>query len=318
SDLRRYARNGGPDLTSLRGVRILQPCMWNRTLTDDTSVYSKRFSATDSTFERILVRHNIFSDGHGYHEHVPIVQHANSAEIRQRLLASRASLSPSRRDESEYKRFKEANTIALSESKVMSCVVPFFTGQGSGTPIASQENLVFNNLTSLTNRATVDPKPDMYDGATFTQVHAQVQDDLDSLIVPTKHVYAPIAPNYFFEAKSSLGLPHEGKQQITYDIAAGTRAMNALQNYREVSTAPYDGNAYTLGATYHGSGMLKIYAGHMHPGQMGPETHVTQVKGFDITDDADAYFKGVAAFRNARELAHEFRNDLVESANSRA
>lgn len=41
--------------------------------------------------------------------------------------------------------------------------------------------------------------------------------------------------------------------------------MNALQNYREVPTAPYDGNAYTLGATYHASGLLKIYAGHMHP-----------------------------------------------------
>lgn len=83
----------------------------------------------------------------------------------------------------------------------MSQVVPFFSGRGSGTPIASQENLVLNNLTSLTDGVTVDPKPDIYDGATFTQVHAQVRKDLDSLIIPTNHTQAPIAPNYFFEAK---------------------------------------------------------------------------------------------------------------------
>ncbi|POS77926.1 hypothetical protein DHEL01_v203693 [Diaporthe helianthi] len=290
----------------------------NKTSTDDTSVSSKRPSAASSTFERILIENNIFSDGYGYHQQVPVVQHANSAQIQQKLAASRASLSPSRRDKSEYERFKQANTTALSESKVMSRVMPFFSGQSSGTQIASEENLVFNNLTSLTNGATVDPKPDLFDGASFTQVHSQIRKDLDSLIVPTKHVHAPIAPNYFFEAKSSLGLPHEGRRQITYDIAAGSRAMNALQNYREVSTAPYDGNAYTLGATYHASGLLKIYAGHMHPGQTGPETHVTQVKGFDITGDAETYYKGVGALRNARDLAYELRNDLIQSSNSKA
>lgn len=44
----------------------------------------------------------------------------------------------SRCDESEYECFKQENATALSESKVMSHVVPFFSGQGSGIPLASQ------------------------------------------------------------------------------------------------------------------------------------------------------------------------------------
>lgn len=200
----------------------------------------------------------------------------------------------------------------------MSNVVPFLGGQSAGEHIASQENLVFNNLTSLTYGATVDPKPDLFDGTTFTQVHPRVRDDLNSLIIPTKHTHAPIAPNFFLQAKRSLGVPHEAQRQVTHNIAAGSRAMNALQNYKEVSTVPYDGNAYTFGATYHASGLLKIYAGHLHPGLTGPETHVTQIKGFDMTSDADTFYNGLTAYRNARDLAHETRNDLIRSANSKA
>ena len=197
-------------------------------------------------------------------------------------------------------------------------VVPFFRGKSTEMPIVSQQDLVFNNLTPLTDGGTVDPKPDIFDGAAVSQVHRRVRAELDPLIVPTKHTHAPIAPNYFFEAKSSFGLPHEARRQLTYDIAVGSRAMNALQNYKEVSTAPFDGNAYTLGATYHSSGLLKIYAGHMHPGETGPETHVTQIGGFDVTGNVDTYYKGVAAVRNARDLAYDFRNEFIRSSNAKA
>lgn len=53
----------------------------------------------------------------------------------------------------------------------------------------------------------------------------------------------------------------------------------------------------------------------MHPEQTGPETHVSQVKGFGLND---IYFQGVGAFRNAHELARDLRTDLIKSSNSKA
>lgn len=286
----------GPGLSSTSGQRSRSiVTRTNGLSTENTSVASKKSSAADSTFERVLMENNIFPDGFCYHQSLPAVQPGNLEQVRCRLVVSRESLSPSRRDPSDFDDFRRANTIALSDSKVMSYVVPFLCGKNAGARVASQENLLFSTLASRTDGATVGPKPDMFDGAPMLQVHPQVRKDLDKYIIPTKHANVPIAPNHFFEAKSSLGVTEEARRQITHDLAAGSRAMHKLQNYEE-ATARDDGNAYTLGATYHTSGLLKIYTGHVRPGSAGQtETYVNQVRAFAMTNDVDTYYRGVTA-----------------------
>lgn len=287
--------------------------------TSTSGISNKRLSAADTAFERVLEIHRILSDESCYAQDLPDVPCNNLDRIQHALAVSRASLSPSRRDPFMHKQFKRANA-AISETKTIHEVMPFLRGTGmiGENKIANEQNLLFNNLASLTGGVTVDPKPDMFDGAWRRQIHDQVQSDLDAYIIPTKHPHAPIAPNYFFEVKSRSGSTEEARRQIVHDVAAGSRAMNALRTYRQATTLPYDGNAYTLGTTYHGSGVVKIYAGHMQPGPSGPETYVNEVSSFLLTRDVDSFYEGVGAFRNARDLAYKLRNELIASANAKA
>lgn len=192
-------------------------------------------------------------------------------------------------------------------------VGPFLCGEDRD--IASQDNMGFTNMKSITQEATVDPQPDLFDGARRRQVHAQVRQDLDQLIVPTKEPQAPIAPNFFNEAKPQDGNPASAKRQITHNLSVGARAMEALRNYkRELS---YDGNAYALGSTYHGDGTLHMYAAHMVAKPGGQEIFVSRMGSYAVVNDVHEFRKGVRAFGNGRELAQEFRDDIIRIANSR-
>jgi hypothetical protein len=277
---------------------------------------SRRSCAADTNFQHLLIENHIFPDGYNYYNNLPATKPANFDAIQERLAESRSSLSPSRRDPSEFEKYQRANATALTEADIMGNVIPLISGTAHN--ISSKQNLLFTDLALVTGGSTVQLKPDIYDGAPRAQVDVGVQKDLDRVITPSKHIQAPIAPNYFLEAKSSLKLPEEAKRQITHDLAAGARGMSSLQNYKE-ETPQYDDNAYTIGATYHGAGLMQLYTGHVQPGSAGQtETYVTQVKAFAMTSDADSYYRGVSAFRNSRELAQEFRDNLIQSANSKA
>ncbi|ROW13684.1 hypothetical protein VPNG_04576 [Cytospora leucostoma] len=336
-DIHRFARHGGPDLSGLRGFpapyvqpthtmatpssskasRRSGPSKSSRiprqtdTETDITSIKSKKSSAYDANFEAHLIDNGIFPPGyHSFDRQAPAGP-SNRAEIRERLNAPRASPSPT---PSDYDRFIKANDQALTEAKMTKDVVELFLC-GEDRDIASQDNMRFTNLRSITQEATVTPQPDLFDGAPRRQVHAQVRRDLERLIVPTKEAQAPIAPNFFHESKPENGNPTVAKRQITYDLSVGARAMEALRNYnREPS---YDGNAYALGSTYHGEGVLHMYAAHMVAGSGGQETFVGRIGIYSVADSVHEFRRGIRAFRNARDLAREFRDNIILTANSR-
>ncbi len=196
-------------------------------------------------------------------------------------------------------------------------VFPIIAGNSN---IPNKENLQFTRLDSMTGGVTVDPKPDFYDGARLEDIDKSVRQELGPFIVPTGHRTAPVAPNFFMEAKAPRGAADVAKRQAMQDGAYGARAMHSLQSYSEGKPV-YDGNAYTVTSTYHaGTGTLQMYTTHPTRGEDGisPEYHMTQVRAFALTSDPNTFRQGVTAFRNARDWAQEQRDALITAANERA
>ena len=97
--------------------------------------------------------------------------------------------------------------------------------------------------------------------------------------------------------------------------------MLAIQLYGQDGYT-YDGNAYTLGSTYHsGTGTLQLYA--MHPTQPAdpsgqPQYHTTQLNGFQMTGNAETFRQGATWYRNSRDLAKEWRDSAIAQSNATA
>lgn len=193
-------------------------------------------------------------------------------------------------------------------------VIPIITGN---TGIPNEGNLPFTSLESLTGDLTVNAVPDFFDGAPLRDVDKRVREDLSQVIVPTKHANAPVAPNFFLEAKAPQGGADVARHQACYDGVYGARAMQSLQSYGKKPV--YDGNAYTYSSTYH-DGTLRLYAHHpTAPTTSGGRLvyHMTRVKGFDMLSDRDTCAEGIRHFGNARDLARRHRIEFIQGANAR-
>ncbi|PKK54155.1 hypothetical protein CI102_1359, partial [Trichoderma harzianum] len=155
--------------------------------------------------------------------------------------------------------------------------------------------------------------PDYFDGVTFGSINQGVRDDLGGLIIPSKHIGAPIAPNFFLEVRRPSGNAVTTKTEMCYYGACGARAMDAMQNYGRFEPE-YDGNAYSFSSTYI-NGLLKIYAHFIvDPDQTGgtlPAYHMFELKAFNMTSTYKDFIDGCAAFRNARELAARLRHGRI-------
>ena len=288
--------------------------------TRPTSVSSKarRSSAYDKDFEQNLIDHGIYPKGYEYSDGESEPEPLNLESVREELSAPRPSLSPSRFTPSAFKSFARANDRVISEGKVMSDLLPVIRGNAD---IPNEGNLAFTNFYSITNGLTVDAVPDLYDGAQPRDIGKTIREDLNKTIIPTNHTRAPVAPNFFVEAKAPRGGADVAGRQACYDGALGVRAMHSLQNYGK-EDATYDGNAYTFSSTYHsGTGTLQLNAHHMTapkaPGDR-PEYHMTQVDGWMLTGNIDSFRRGATAFRNARDLAKRHRDTLIQDANVKA
>ncbi|KAK2590379.1 hypothetical protein QQS21_011942 [Conoideocrella luteorostrata] len=335
TNLAQFARHGGPDLSHLRdnsdpkyaapsmysGGSSRRPSQWTQcTNAMPPSPVSKHSSAYDKDFEQKLIDHNIYPGGYEYpDDDDSIPEPGNLNEIAHELLAPRASLSPSRFPPSSFQQFSSANDRVISEGKVMSRIFPTMRGDAN---IPNEGDLPFTNLDSITHGDTVNAKPDFFDGTYPSHVSKTVQQDLYNTIIPTSHdLPPPLAPNFFFEAIARRGSADVAKRQACLDGAYGARAMHGLQNYREEEPV-YDGNAYTISSTYHaGTGTLQLHAHHITAPTAegeGPEYHMTQIDSWGMTENMDTFRRGVAAFRNARDVAQRYRDGFIQAANATA
>jgi hypothetical protein len=292
--------------------------------TDATSNVEKSKKSSASSrgpeFEQHLIDHRIYPEGYEYPEDRSTPEPSNLTQILQDLSVPRASLSPSYFPDSEFRNFKRNNTRVVLEDDVMNDIIPTICGN---TDIPHKKNIMFTELEPITNEKATKPKPDFFDSSRLEDVDTRVLKEryMYSSIVPTKHPRVPVAPNFFLEAKRHDGCAAVMKRQACYDGAYGTRAMHSLQNSGRENFV-YDNNAYTLSSTYHaGTSTLHLYAHHSTaPTTSGdrPEYHMTQLQAHALTNKRETFVEGVAALRNARDLAKRYRDNLIEAANARA
>ena len=352
--LKRFARHGGPDLRDLGGVslgreisRLLlipylqypEPSIPNSTAqvmpsnqsssrtqsksrnalddsTAKTTTKTKKTSPYDPNFEQNLVDNSIYPDDYDFPDGRDSSRPINENEILGRFRQPRPSLSPSQFSEKAFRSFKQKNSRALNEDAVMSDAFPLIQGDSH---IPSAKNLVFGNLEPLTHGNFVDAKPDFYDGARPAQIDLQIREELGLYITPATQGQAPALPSFFTEAKGPDGSAAVAKRQACYDGALGARGIHKLRSFEADPTLAYDNKAYTITSTYN-DGTLKMYM--VHPTQASnvedsPEYHMTQLRGWLLTDTSETFRQGVGAFRNARDWAKEQRDGLIAAANSR-
>jgi hypothetical protein len=276
-----------------------------------------KYSSADAAYEQALIDAGIYPYGYDYSDDDDPPIPNNVEEIRERLGQPRPSLSPSRFATEDFKNFEKENMRARTEADVMRNVFPIFEGRHS-VPYGSERR--FNNFAPLADNLKV-VQPDYYNGSRPSQIDPQVRKDLSKQIMPSRKHHTPAFPNNFTEVKGPDGNAPELKRQITADLAYGARGMLKMQSYKQGGDT-FDGNAYTLGSTFHsGSGVLTMYA--MHPTQPAdpdgqPEYHTTQLGSFAMTHNRDACAEGMKWFRNSRDLAKEYRDAAIAGANAMA
>lgn len=275
-------------------------------------------SSKDPAFEQALIDAGYHPHGYEYSddEDTPIPNNIEEL-IEERLGQPRPSLSPSHFTNGNFRNFQRENMKAKTEDRVRSDVFPIIRGR---TVIPCGQNEKFNHLTPLAGNIS-DAQPDYYNGSRPAQLCPDVRSNLGPYIIPCTDTSRPLLPNFFTELKGPDGKASEMKRQITQDLGNGARGMHKLQSYKQ-DEPTYDGNAYTLGATYHsGTGTLQMYAMHpTEPARPGddPQYHTTQMTAFAMTADANTFRRGAAAFRNARDWAKEQRDEFIARANERA
>lgn len=278
---------------------------------------SKRSSAYDANFEQHYIDNDVYPPDHNYGNLSPYPEPSNLSEVKAAIAESRRSLSPSQLTPAQFRSFRMKNKSS-SEGTVMRSVVPLLTGDKD---ICNEGHLPFTNFASMTNEATVKPVPDFWDGALPGELHKTIRnhEDLNPKVVPTKHSNAPIVPNFFLEVKAPSGGIDVAQRQAMAHGASGLRAIHSVQNFG-LDEPIYDGKTYAYSSTYH-AGNLRLYGHHLSaPSAVGeePRYHMTQLRGYDITDSSDVYREGTAALRNLRDLAKRQRDQAITQANARA
>ena len=356
-DIKQFARNGGPDLSNLRGVSItrylttsiktdglqlsepVNPLNHTMSLSQSSSRGRKRSlastlitrAATNTTntkttessgpysrnFQQKLIDGGVYPDGYEYPDGRILPEPDNLEEINQRLAQPRSSLSPSQFSKEKFKEFKKADTHVSKENKATKNVIPIIEGKIKDSKCV-EGDVLFTNLAPLTNDELKAAKPDLYYGARPEQLDRRVRDELSGHIIPSTQDDLPIVPNFFLAAKGPDGTAAVARRQACYDGALGARGMHSLQSYKDGPV--HDNNAYTIMSIY-SDGQLKMYTSHptqlTSPGGR-PEYCMTQIGAYAMTHSQKTFHEGATAYRNARDWTKEQRDEAIKQANERA
>ena len=275
-----------------------------------TSRSRKSITPYDRAFEQNLIDHGVYLDNRAQTPE-------NLEEINERLANPRSSLSPSKFSETTFKAFRASDFRAKDEDDVMIDVVPVISGLHQNNHFSARKTK-FGNLEPLTDGTIAPANPDLFYGARPEQLDRRIRDKLSGYIIPSTMEDKPMAPNFYFEAKGPDGSAAVARRQACYDGAVGARGLQSLQSYRQDESV-YDNRAYTITSIYH-NGQLQMYTTHITP-PVGPgkppEYHMTQINTWGLTGNADAFRQGATAFRNGRDLAKEWRDGFISTANER-
>ncbi|EED19327.1 conserved hypothetical protein [Talaromyces stipitatus ATCC 10500] len=298
--VQRFARQGGPDLSGLRGCpeptlsshrpyriqkrrisasRGLSASRNSCALRSTKSTTTESSGPYDWNFQQHLTAHGIFPTRHRFSNgHIPS-KSRNWDGILARLAQRRPSLSPPRFAEEDFEEFLRADAAASKERQVIEhAIIPFIEGKvldkeyiGGGIP--------FKNLNHLTDGTLVPGNPNHYYGARPDQLDPQIQIELNGQIVPSTQHELPIAPNFFLVVKGPDRSSLVANRQACYDGAFGARGMHSLQEYNK-DEPDFNNNASTLISIYHDE-QLRMFTCHPSKSATSGRTeyYMTQSRG---------------------------------------
>ena len=271
--------------------------------------------AYNRNFGQHLIDHRIYPPGYKFLDGSNVPKPSDWEEFKGAIARDRASLSPSQFSESRFEEFSSADA-AVNEGDAMRKIVPFIQGS-KWDERRVQRNVLFSNLTPLTDVTLKNAKPDLYYGGRPEQLRREIRQDLSEFIVPSTADNLPIAPNMFLEAKGPDGSAAVAQRQACYDGALGARGMQELLCYRQEEQV-YDSNIKAVTSIYH-NGQLKLYTHHLaepdRPGSQ-PKYYMNQVNTWGMTGNKDTLKSGLTSFRNAVDWADERRELAISHANA--
>ena len=158
------------------------------------------------------------------------------------------------------------------------------------------------------------PKPDYMEGCEWSHANKRLCDALSPFIVPTNAEKAPFSPNFFTKVGGGPDIPHDVEKQARYDGAIGARGIHTMLNLGK-ATEVFDGKAYTVTFVYY-SGCLQMWLHFVAPtgDPKHPRCYQTAIASSWALNRLEDFRDGVTAYRNAQDLAHELREEVVRQA----
>ncbi|KAK2744155.1 hypothetical protein FQN57_004415 [Myotisia sp. PD_48] len=289
-------------------------------------------TTADKNFEQMLVDHGYYPTRYRHPDGCKLPLPNNWAELQSRIPRRRASLSPSRFSGDDFERFQDTDWEAIKKFQALAKVIPTIEGgkynnktKGEGKVFGNLDPLVvFNSKDQPSDEDESDDdatpmlapaRPDLFYGARAEQLDHPIRKALCHQIIPSKD-FEHVLPNFFLEVGPQDGSFFTVPRKALYHGALGTRAMHALQSYKQEAVT-YDCNAHTISAIYRG-GQLAFYAHHIIPStkpSRKTETIVTQLKMMSITSDAETFRQGAIAYRNLRDWAADQAAEHIAQLN---
>ena len=330
TDLKRFARIGGTDLSDIRGLPRPSSMVMAKSRTSrhalaeasnmsppkskgrvaaqgveasDETKKTGKTSAYDNNFMTILAERNIEPPKRTQRP-------ANYDELVTSLQQPRPSLSASNFSDQDFDQFLDVVENARTEPMVMSYVFPRILGSTYYPFTMDKSCTNWNPL--VTDAELVTPQPDHYDGISAGPENKLLRQYLDKTIVPAAD--APFLPNFFIEAKAPRGRMDIATNQAVYDGAFGARAMHSTRNIG--ASDNFDNKSYTFSAVY-ASGVLELYAHFLTQSDGQTYYRMSPLGAWGLKHTVELFRAGVTAFRNLRDLAHQMRTELADTANQK-
>ena len=329
TELQRFARTGGPNLTDLRGYispvpdHVTEPQgsdsknleMAGKRKADpqgneqSESQKSRKTDATgayDANFAICMAEQNVKLPG------VDTPQPKNHAGLVAALRQKRPGPTDLNVLDSQWKKYRRKVEDARTESDVQTDAFPTIRGEADYPHTMNKLCTTWAQL--FPDVRLKMAKPDFFDGLQPGSEYRLLRQQLNSYVSPAGD--APIMPNFFVEIKPSFGSEGIAIRQALHDGTLG--AQGVYQTQKAAAKDPLDGNAHVFSGVFLGAS-LRLFAHFVSPPTEDEKLHyhMCELDEFVLRKSAEEYAAAIAAFQNLRDYAAKVRTELGREAESK-
>lgn len=329
TELQRFARTGGPNLTDLRGYispapdHVTEPQspgsknieMAGKRKADPQgneqsgSQKSRKTDATgayDANFAICMAEQNVALPS----RRTP--QPMNHADLVAVLRQKRPGPTDLNILASQWEGFLEKIEDSRTESDVQTDAFPTIRGEA---PYPHTMNKLCTTWAQLFPDVRLKrAKPDFFDGLQPGSEYRLLRQQLNSYVSPAGD--APLMPNLFMEFKGMHGTEPIATRQALHD---GTLGAQGVYKTRQVAGKdPLDGNSCVFSGIFVAT-TLKLFAHFVSPPTEDEKLHYHMciLGEFLLSKSTEEFAAGIAAFQNLRDYAATVRTELGRETESK-